>query len=33
MRYKWMIANYLAAIIFGTVGWLSFLAWSMWQLI
>jgi hypothetical protein len=33
MRYKWMIANYLVAIIFGTIGWLGFLAWAMLLLI
>jgi hypothetical protein len=32
MRYKWMIANYLAAILFGTVG-SGFLAWTTLLLI
>jgi hypothetical protein len=32
MRRNWM-ANYLAAIIFATVGWLGLLAWAMLLLI
>jgi hypothetical protein len=33
MRYKWMIANYLTAILLGTVGWLGLLVWTMLLLI
>jgi len=33
MRYKWMTASYLIAILFATAGWLSMLAWAVSQFI
>jgi len=33
VRRNWMIANYLAAIGFATVGWLHLLVWITMQLI
>ena len=33
MRRKWMIANYLTAIILAMVSWLGFLAWATLRLL
>ena len=33
MRHTWMKANYLAAIIVATIGWLWFIGWLAMHLI